>query len=86
MTNYFGIWDLEIGISFCKAKSMDCYFCKRNLKEIDWKDQKSLKRFLTGLGKIRKRERTELCARHQRKLSQAVKRARHLGVLSATSK
>jgi len=65
---------------------MDCYFCKRNIKEIDFRDQELLKKFLTGLGKIKRRDRTGLCARHQRKLSQAVKRARHLGLLSPTSK
>ncbi|KPK78816.1 MAG: 30S ribosomal protein S18 [candidate division Zixibacteria bacterium SM23_73] len=65
---------------------MDCYFCKRNIKEIDWKDQELLKRFLTGLGKIKTRQKTKLCAGHQRRLSKAVKRARHLGLLSHTTK
>jgi len=65
---------------------MDCYFCKRNIKEIDWRNQELLKKFSTGLGKIRRRHRTGLCADHQRKLSRAIKRARHLGLLSPTSK
>jgi len=65
---------------------MDCYFCKRNIKQVDWQDQAILKRFITGLGKIKRKDRTGLCARHQRQLSRAVKRARHLGLLSATSK
>jgi len=65
---------------------MDCYFCKRNIKEVDWKNTDLLRRFITSLGKIRKREDTGLCATHQRAVSKAVKRARHMGLLSHTSK
>ncbi|MCK4520887.1 30S ribosomal protein S18 [Candidatus Parcubacteria bacterium] len=65
---------------------MDCYFCKKNRKEIDFKETEILRRFISGLGKIRPRKKTGLCAMHQRKLSRAVKRARHLGLLSATEK
>ncbi|MCD5396342.1 MAG: 30S ribosomal protein S18 [Candidatus Pacebacteria bacterium] len=65
---------------------MECYFCKQNIKEIDYKDTKTLKKFITGLGKIRKRSSTSLCRYHQRKIAQAIKRARHLGLLSPTSK
>jgi small subunit ribosomal protein S18 len=65
---------------------MPCYFCVKNIKEVDYKDTETLRRFITGLGKIRGRKITGLCAKHQRQLSKAVKRARHLGLLSATSK
>jgi small subunit ribosomal protein S18 len=65
---------------------MPCYFCVKNIKEVDYKDTEVLRRFITGLGKIRGRKRTGLCAKHQRQLSKAVKRARHLGLLSTTSK
>jgi small subunit ribosomal protein S18 len=65
---------------------MDCYFCKRNLKEIDWRNQELLTKFLTGLGKIKSKEKTRLCAKHQRRLSQAIKKARHLGLLSPIAK
>ncbi|MBL7156243.1 MAG: 30S ribosomal protein S18 [Candidatus Pacebacteria bacterium] len=65
---------------------MDCYFCKKNVSEIDWKNTEPLKKFITGLGKIRRRDRTNLCAKHQRSVAKAVKRARHLGLLSATGK
>lgn len=68
------------------SKNMECYFCKQNIKEIDFKDTKILKKFITGLGKIRKRNQTGLCRYHQRRVSQAIKRARHLGLLSPTSK
>lgn len=64
----------------------DCFFCKKNIQEIDFKNTALLKRYISGLGKIRPRKKTGLCAKHQRRLSKAIKRARHLGLLSATSK
>jgi len=65
---------------------MDCYFCQRNIKEINFQETELLKRFISGLGKIRARKRTGLCSKHQKKLSKAIKRARHIGLLSATKK
>jgi len=65
---------------------MDCYFCQRNIKEIDFKNTELLQRFISGLGKIRARKRTGVCSKHQRKLSKAIKRARHLGLLPYTMK
>ncbi|KPJ57133.1 30S ribosomal protein S18 [Parcubacteria bacterium DG_74_2] len=60
---------------------MNCYFCQRNIKEIDSKEVLLLKRFLSSLGKIKGRKKTGLCASHQRKLAKAIKRARQLGLL-----
>jgi len=65
---------------------MDCYFCQRNTKEIDFKNTEVLKNFISGLGKIRPRRKTNLCAKHQRQMTKAVKRARHLGLLSTQEK
>ena len=65
---------------------MACYFCQRNIKDIDFKDIETLKRFISGLGKIRAKKRTGVCASHQRKLAKAIKRARILGLLPYTSK
>ena len=65
---------------------MECYFCKKNIKEIDFKDTELLSHFISGLGKIRPKKRTGLCSAHQRKLAKAVKRARHLGLLSPSRK
>jgi len=65
---------------------MDCSFCKKNIQDIDFRETAVLKRFISGLGKIRGRKRTNLCAFHQRKLAGAIKRARHFGLLSATWK
>ncbi|HDL75000.1 MAG TPA: 30S ribosomal protein S18 [bacterium] len=65
---------------------MDCYFCRKNIKEIDFKNTDTLKNFLSGLGKIKSKKRTGLCSLHQRKVTKAIKRARNLGVLSYSSK
>jgi len=65
---------------------MDCYFCKKGIKEINFKNTELLRKFISSLGKIRARKRTGLCAKHQRKLAKTIKRARSLGLLSCTGK
>lgn len=65
---------------------MNCYFCQKNIREIDFKNTEILQKFISGLAKIRSRKRTGVCAKHQRKLSQAIKRARHFGLLPCTRK
>jgi len=65
---------------------MTCYFCQYNIKEIDYKDTDLLKRFISGLAKIRAKKRTGVCSNHQKKLARAIKRARHLGLLPITKK
>jgi len=65
---------------------MDCYLCKKNIEDVDWKNINLLRRFITSLGKIKKRDSSGLCAKHQRKISRAIKRARNFGLLSPTSK
>ena len=65
---------------------MPCYFCQRNIQEIDFKNTETLEKFTSGLKKIRPRQRTGVCAKHQRMLAQAIKRARFLGLISYVSK
>ncbi|OIO46057.1 MAG: 30S ribosomal protein S18 [Parcubacteria group bacterium CG1_02_39_15] len=65
---------------------MDCYFCQRNIKEVDFKDAELLRRFISGLGKIKAKKRTGVCSSHQRKLARSIKRARQLGLLPVTTK
>ena len=65
---------------------MACYFCQKNIKEVDFKDSELLKKFISGLAKIRPRKRTGVCSKHQRKLSKAIKRAKHLGLLPCAAK
>jgi len=65
---------------------MECYFCQRNIKEIDFKEAQLLRNFVSGSGKIKPKKRTGVCSSHQRKLTRAIERARFLALLSPTSK
>ena len=58
-----------------------CFFCSQNLKQIDYKETELLKRFVSGQGKIIDPKHTNVCAKHQRLLAQAIKRARFLALL-----
>ncbi|PIP24387.1 MAG: 30S ribosomal protein S18 [Candidatus Nealsonbacteria bacterium CG23_combo_of_CG06-09_8_20_14_all_37_18] len=65
---------------------MECYFCQRNIKDIDFKETQILRRFISASGKIKPKKRTGVCSGHQRKLTRVIKRARYLALLSAISK
>ncbi|MEI8360574.1 MAG: 30S ribosomal protein S18 [bacterium] len=58
-----------------------CLFCQNNIKEIDYKDTMSLRRFLSGYMKILPKRRTGTCSKHQRKLATAIKRSRIMALL-----
>jgi small subunit ribosomal protein S18 len=58
-----------------------CAFCADRIRLVDYKDLKRLQRFISERGKILPRRRTGVCARHQRSLTTAIKRARHMALL-----
>jgi len=58
-----------------------CGFCAEKLPYIDYKDVGRLRRYLSERGKIEPRRKTGTCARHQRALTVALKRARHIALL-----
>jgi small subunit ribosomal protein S18 len=58
-----------------------CAFCSEKVRVVDYKDVKRLQRFISERGKILPRRRTGTCARHQRTLTTAIKRARHMALL-----
>ena len=62
-------------------KKRICRFCSTKDTYIDFKDDKRLVRFLTEQGKIIPRRTSGNCAKHQRQLALAVKRARHLALI-----
>ncbi|MBN2520339.1 MAG: 30S ribosomal protein S18 [Bacteroidales bacterium] len=62
-------------------KKKYCRFLKNRIKYIDYKDPEFLKRFLNEQGKILPRRVTGTSLKFQRKVTQAVKRARHLALL-----
>ena len=61
-------------------KKKVCKFCAQNL-QIDYKNPDSLRRFVTERGKILPRRITGNCAKHQRALTVAIKRARHVSLM-----
>ena len=58
-----------------------CSFCTGNVEAIDYKDPGKLSRYISDRGKIEPRRKTGTCAKHQRALAVAIKRARHLALL-----
>jgi small subunit ribosomal protein S18 len=58
-----------------------CRFCEEKELYVDYKDDKRLLRFITEQGKIIPRRTSGTCARHQRMLTTAIKRARHLALI-----
>lgn len=61
-----------------------CVFCGEKNNEIDYKDVNKLKRYVSERGKILPRRITGNCAKHQRALTVAVKRARHVALMPYT--
>ena len=61
-----------------------CTFCVEKAREIDYKDAGRLRRFISDRGKIEPRRKTGTCAKHQRRLSVALKRARFMALLPYT--
>lgn len=72
--------DKENVIKFKKKKKI-CIFCADKTSVIDYKEAAKYKKFLSERGKILPRRITGTCAKHQRKLTQAIKRARQLALL-----
>ncbi len=62
-------------------RSKTCPICELGVRIVDYKDDRTLSRFTTERGKILPSRLSGMCARHQRQLSRAIKRARHLALL-----
>jgi len=58
-----------------------CFFCSQNIKNVDYKEIDLLRRFVSSQAKIIDPRHTGICAKHQRKLAEAIKRARFMGLL-----
>ena len=67
-------------------KVKKCYFCVNGIKDVDYKDAMTLRKFLSSYGKIRARKRSKLCAKHQRKTALAIKRARIMAFIPFVNK
>jgi small subunit ribosomal protein S18 len=62
-----------------------CQFCVDNVQHVDYKDLGRLRRHIGERGKIEPRRKLGTCAKHQRSLTVAVKRARYIGLLPFTN-
>lgn len=64
-----------------RRRKRTCRFCEHGIEFIDYKDDRLLRRFLSDRAKILTRRITGTCAYHQRQLTTAIKRSRHLALL-----
>jgi small subunit ribosomal protein S18 len=62
-----------------------CFFCANKNEVIDYKSPEKLRSYVSDMAKIDPRRRTGTCAKHQRAMAVAIKRARHLALLPYTS-
>ena len=68
-----------------KPKKKVCSFCVEKVESIDYKDTAKLRRYTSDRAKILPRRITGTCALHQRQLTEAIKRARHIALLPFTT-
>ena len=73
------------GGGFGRGRRRACVMCVEKMPSIDYKDFSFLRRFLSDRGRIESRRKSGTCAKHQRGLAQAIKRARHLALLPYTA-
>lgn len=64
-----------------RTRKKICYFQKNKVKYIDYKDVELLRKFISQSGRISPRSLTGTCAKHQRELARAIKRARYMALL-----
>ncbi|MBU2229093.1 30S ribosomal protein S18 [Patescibacteria group bacterium] len=63
-----------------------CHFCANGIDEIDYKYTRVFQRFLSSYAKILPKKKTGTCSKHQRRLAQAVKRARFMALIPYTTR
>ena len=64
-----------------RRRTKVCVFCGKENNEINYKDTAKLKKYVSERGKILPRRITGTCAKHQRALTSAIKRARHVALM-----
>jgi small subunit ribosomal protein S18 len=64
-----------------RRQTKTCPICESGMRSVDYKDERTLGRYMTERGKILPRRISGMCARHQRQVGTAIKRARFLALL-----
>ena len=77
--------DRERGPGGRRPRRKVCVFCVDHVKKIDYKDVSRIRRYISERGKIDPRRKIGTCAKHQRMLTAALKRARHMAMLPYTA-
>jgi len=81
---YNGNNDEDFNPKFRKMRKKVCSMCANKELVLDYKNYDQMKKFVNEKGKILPRRATGACAKHQRQITQAVKRARHIAILPYT--
>lgn len=68
-----------------QQKDKACYYCVNNKLVVDYKDINTLRKFVSSYMKIAPRRRSGLCAKHQRQVAGAIKRARQASLMAYTA-
>jgi len=76
--------DEDFNPRFRKVRKKVCALCKDENFELDYKNIEQLRKFINEKGKILPRRATGACAKHQRAITTAVKRARHIAIVPYT--
>ena len=76
--------DDDFNPKFRKVRKKVCVLCSDKNFELDYKNPEQLRKFVNDKGKILPRRTTGACAKHQRDITTAVKRARHIAILPYT--
>lgn len=66
---------------FLKRKKKTCAFCSKSAEPISYKDEKTLRKYITENGRILPKRVTGTCQKHQREIVTAINRARNLAIL-----
>jgi small subunit ribosomal protein S18 len=77
--------DSKSGFKIRRSRKKVCAFCADKVTDIDYKDVAKLRKYISERGKILPRRISGNCAKHQRQLTEAIKRARHIALLPYTS-
>ncbi len=64
----------------------ECYFCKKRLNTVDYRDVALLQKYTSHWGRIESAKKSGTCHKHQRLVDNAIKRARHLALMPFTTK